>query len=1335
MSINLAPGECEKQVFFNVSATDETSTPTIAQIDGTGYTSGDAFPIGTTTLTFRATDAALNQSTCSFNITIVEYNPPTNALVCDDLLNVSMPATCELWITPEMMLEGNYGCYDDFTVDVQNTGSNYVGYYYVGKTITVKVTNKETGQSCWGKAFIEDKSGPYIQGCDTVEINCLQDDHPVSEGGVVPDPTFIDCNSYSVIWADMVLQGNCDSNYIRRIMRTWTATDVLGNVSSCAQIINVARFSLAAYTPVCPRDTVIECVVGITPNLTPAATGYPTLTVNGTTYPITDDPDITCSITASYQDLIIPKCGASYRIVRSWTVVDWCLPFDMIDNPWTCKQVITYEDKTPPSILPPANMTVGANLPGCRARPVIPASLVSDCSGYTVSITTPVGPIPANGGQVPAPGLPIGIHTITIKATDQCGNASTATFTITVIDNVKPTPVCDAHTVVALDQYGYGFAYATTFDDGSTDNCCIDRFQVARLTDNCNIPSNLTFGDYIEFCCADVGLTLNVVLRVYDCHDNYNECQVEVQVQDIHGPMITCPPDITVTCGTDYTNPTIVGEVVTNPAQQDPNDGLAQDNCGGTLTITRSDAGTVSCGSGLIFRTYKAVDAGGLMAFCVQRIAVINNNPFTGANIFYPADVTVYGCSASTTPDSTGQPTLPPSSGCYTLVTGYTDLLLTSVPDACRKILRTWYVIDWCQYNPNNPTGPGRWEHTQVIKVIDNQAPTFPICDNRTFCNFKADCSNLAPDLSVSATDNCSPAPTITYTWTVDLNDDGIADPGYVTSGVGQNTTNSYPIGTHRISYAASDGCGNTGFCNFRFTIEDCKKPTVYCHNGLIVEMMQGGMVDVNVLQLETGASFDNCTPYGQLEFSFSPVTSDTIRTYTCDDIGVNLVQVWATDKDNNQDYCETFVLIQDNMGECAGGNLVADLTGTVETEKKLGVKDVMIELNGDATGNTLTSNLGQFQFANLPVGYDYTVTPFHNANPLNGVTTYDIVLLNRHILGLDILNSPYKIIAGDVNKNGVLSASDALDIRKLILNVTDKFPNNTSWRFVDANYNFPNTQVPFAPPFPEVCNINDLVAGNSAAKFVAVKIGDLNGNVTTNLLGNPEDRTAGPELKLSANDRNLKAGETVTVNFSADLSGILGYQFTLNFNREALQLESLEPGEAADESNFGMTLLSEGAITASWNQLAAVEGLQSQQVFSLTFRAMADGKLSDMLGVDSRFTKAASFGSDGESGTVTLRFTGEDGSFVMQDRFELYQNMPNPFQGATTIAFHLPEASTATLTIFDVAGKVVKELRGDFSKGFHEVNIGQNELPMRGVFYYRLATPTHTATKKMTVL
>ena len=109
-------------------------------------------------------------------------------------------------------------------------------------------------------------------------------------------------------------------------------------------------------------------------------------------------------------------------------------------------------------------------------------------------------------------------------------------------------------------------------------------------------------------------------------------------------------------------------------------------------------------------------------------------------------------------------------------------------------------------------------------------------------------------------------------------------------------------------------------------------------------------------------------------------------------------------------------------------------------------------------------------------------------------------------------------------------------------------------------------------------------------------------------------------------------------------------------------------------------------------------------------------------------FTALMTGGDFGENEEGDIQAMNEQG-------FELYQNQPNPFQNETLISFRLPEASAATLTIFDVSGRVLKVVEGDYGEGYNEVQIGRSELGSPGMLYYELKTATDHAIMKMILL
>jgi hypothetical protein len=396
-------------------------------------------------------------------------------------------------------------------------------------------------------------------------------------------------------------------------------------------------------------------------------------------------------------------------------------------------------------------------------------------------------------------------------------------------------------------------------------------------------------------------------------------------------------------------------------------------------------------------------------------------------------------------------------------------------------------------------------------------------------------------------------------------------------------------------------------------------------------------------------------------------------------------------------------------------------LGGKISNEENESVEEVNVELN---TGEIATTNSnGQFTFAVVPGG-DYTVTPSKDDNQLNGVTTFDLVLISKHILNVQRLDSPYKIIAADINNSKSITTLDLVALRKLILRIDSKLANNTSWRFVEKSYAFPNPQNPWAAEFPEVKNFNNLPSDVLSADFVAVKVGDVNGSATPNSLLGVDVRSFNGNLMFTVKDASVKAGEEVKVNFTAD-QDVLGYQFTMSLNSKVAELVNIEYG-VAKEANFNVA---GNTIATSWNDNLPTAG---QNMFTLVFRAKVDSELSEILSVSSEIIAAEAYNSNGELMGVAFDFG--NGAVANAD-FALYQNTPNPFKGQTSITFDLPEAATATLTISDVAGKVVKVIKNDFAKGQNIINVNSTELNASGVLYYQLATDKYNATRKMVII
>ncbi|PJB61507.1 MAG: hypothetical protein CO095_20390, partial [Armatimonadetes bacterium CG_4_9_14_3_um_filter_58_7] len=274
----------------------------------------------------------------------------------------------------------------------------------------------------------------------------------------------------------------------------------------------------------------------------------------------------------------------------------------------------------------------------------------------------------------------------------------------------------------------------------------------------------------------------------------------------------------------------------------------------------------------------------------------------------------------------------------------------------------------------------------------------------------------------------------------------------------------------------------------------------------------------------------------------------------------------------------------------------------------------------------------------------------------------------------------------------------------------------------------FPNPSNPFESIFPELLNFNNLTTSVPNANFTGIKVGDVNGSALPNQLLEGGDRATHGIFTFHLGDLYLEKGVPVTVDFVAPADDIEGFQFTLEFDKKALEFTNLF-SSTLTESNFGLSMLDNGIITTSWNKTISAVPAPEMSYFTITFIPHENVRLRDVLHLNSKFTKAEAYTKDLQFQNVALSF----GNDVYPSEYGLFQNTPNPFRRLTAIGFNLPDAADASLAILDISGRVVKFIHGEYAEGYNEITINREELPAaQGVFYYRLETKNFTATRKM---
>ena len=875
-----------------------------------------------------------------------------------------------------------------------------------------------------------------------------------------------------------------------------------------------------------------------------------------------------------------------------------------------------------------------------------------------------------------------------------------------------------------------------------------------------------------------------VILRVWDAgtdmipgtmDDNFNETWANVRVENKLPPVPICPPDVTICCGWDETDLSKTGEAFANgicaPDSVDYSDAYIgfDDVCNeGTIRRTWSVIdGDNSCQQFITVEWGSNWDPtwpnGGPLAQGPYFNDCIDPTlPYGPNTIDWPNDDEI-DCDDYETEYPTWL-----ASNCDLIGWNLNTDTFLFEEGACMKIFNYWTIIDWCV--EDRYEGYGIFEQTQILKFYDTEKPEV-FAGDKCIAADQDGCVGEAT-LTAAACDTLSDCMSEWIKWQIFVDVWGDWNYDYVFSsyaprfdpnfGTPVNELYVEPTASceevsitlpeliegskyeHRILWKANDGCGNiTSFTSY-FTVEDKKAPTPYCINVSTAVMQTNGEVELWACDFDLG-SFDNCSSYSYLRWSFGDEIMDypgeenprydpdsrcTSMAFDCGDIidgGPTTLQIpiYVWDECDNYDFCIVELTLADNFDNCGGTEEgESRIAGNISTEQGVNVDEVAVTIASnqpeypmtimtDADGMYITDDIHND-------GQDYSITSSRDIDYLNGVSTIDIVMIQRHILGLGDLDSPYKMIAADVNNDENISAADLTDIRKLILGVNADFPSNESWRFAEASQQL-TIDNPYA--FNEQLNIIALNGDRMDENFIAQKIGDVTGDV---ILGANEelDTRNASTLNFIIEDASVVAGDKITVDFTSNnFDNISGYQFTLN--TAGLTVVDVVSG-AIEMTEANVAVLNASTTTMSWNSAQAVS-VEDAVLFSITFEATQATSVLNGLNVSSRITKAEAYGTNMELMNVSL---GD-----VSTSYALYQNEPNPFDNNTAISFVMAEAGNASLTVYDVTGQVIISVKDSYTKGMNTVTLTKADLGATGVMYYTFESGDFTATKKMIVI
>ena len=1370
----------------------------------------------------------------------------TDQLACRDTINITLGSGCTFELRPENILTTTLGFCDApieaFAYDEDN---RYLGSIIteaqLGKVLPVVVGNPDCSDPiCTSAIRVEDKSIPTITTTnwlpDQIDLIChdlslvlnnektwLEPDYKYYLGG----PVIAECSGFDYIVNDNVEFLDCDPQVYAILRRSFVVSDRFGN------FVDTTLEAVFEYPDISQASKFDDIIVqDCTPGDTTVPKTYPYV-INAfmDTVLLTDNG---CNYSIGFEDKDFIVCNGSVKVERIIKYFNWCtdevVPIDSLvikvgdfegpqisgkgdtaiinTSPFQCGATINLREDE-------IERLFNVDIDDCNTTTAVKGRVYSYLPNFNfVDSSFQEGPAINDGFYVT--NIPAGLHQLVLTMTDGCKSDATDTLYFRVVDRVKPNMLCLDGLIVSMSQGPYGAVSIYDINEGSIDNCGLVDMKVRRLVPEeargafdydgdgkilgdelddegyTRFDDERTDGLEVEFFCDDLlNPEHNIELHGWDAEGNKSTCWASVLLEDKVPPGCLAPKDTVIHCYDFDDNKLDLY-------------GLALPTFGTCAAVEIEELDPIEetdqCGVGMLIRRFRAIKNKGtdrerIGPLCAQTIKVELVNNYT---IKFPKDV-----DASCGSDPMIPEPVVVDSACGLFATDVDDIRLDAANDECYKILRTYKIINWCEFqdkeavvvprNVNRDTFPGAediyvivkpneinyydqndderdtipnlkgywisslevpsiksvgyWQYTQHIRVYDTTDPIIAFESNLEFParkdNAVRDCVGDI-DLPFRIEETCSDYLDLKVYINEFNSDFGLLEvpeahldgefPNYVIIG-------EYPVGEHTFMIEASDGCGNTAKFDIPFAVVDTKAPAPICADNIVVEMsyleqdeelIPFGDVRVDAFLVSpifdcSGQGFDGLVEIYSINRSGEPADQDQTRlTFDCEDANNYVpVQIHAWDEAGNHDYCETFVQVQDNRSVCDDGfGSEGEINGFIQTPEGRNVENVEVNLNGGESWMYMTDADGLYEFKDLQEGENYTLRPIKKDSPKNGVSTFDLIIVQKHVLGSDLIIDPYKLIAADINNSGSISTIDMIQLRKIVLNVSQEFNNNTSWRFVDASYEFPDPTDPWRETFPEVLRIDEMTKA-AEGNFIGIKIGDVNGSATPNsVIASAEVRTQAA-LKVVSAERLLEPGQTYAIPLMVeDLDPIEGLQGTIEYDKDALNLIDIDYS-LINQSNVGL-FRPEGQMSFSWNRETLGNQFLSPTLMILYLEAEREVQLSEVLHLNSDQTSLEAYNIFGEVMQVELDLMTNK----MEYESELMQNVPNPFRESTVFQYYLGAEGKVGFQVYNLQGQLIWEQQHEHQRGQHSLELGKSIFPNSGVYLLRMQTKDFTSQK-----
>ncbi len=966
--IGFNPGSCMEGDFnfgspFAVSA----CTMTITRTDGTGLSSGDAFPAGTTTLSYEASiNGGSITDACSYNVTVQDITPPVFICPNDTVLNTDPGACTATFNIPDPAVSDNCSSYT-LTNDAP-------AVFAMGTTVVTWIAEDGLGNvaSCQQNVTVVDAQAPDISCTPAVSATAAVGECDASVS--IPPASGSDlCGSVTIV---NDFNGTADASDIYPVgntVVTWTVTDLEGNTSTCETTVTVNGETD------CPADINVPadpgtCSANVT-NVGPSVSLSPCTTIfsdsfessygnwndggddcqrhNNATWANTGnfsirlrDNSSTSRVTSNVFDAsAFSSLQLSFSFITedfdnaeeftlevssnggsNWTQIEeWNLGDEFV-NEVRVNESVDYEGALT------SNMAFRfvCNASDNNDRVYIDDIVITGCPPCAVVAVSNdfTGTDDASG--VYPPGTTEVNWTITYSG----GSTQNCVQEVVVTDSEAPQALCQDVTLF-LDASGQAILDPADVDNGSTDNCGITNLSLNQTTFDCNdISESLTISSADGY---EVIIDINAISvnpSTLSCTWGYNftidlDYDISFSGSNIPANLWTLQGTVGCDSGTHFFNlPNNGGNgTVTSANAWNPNSDCATatiESLGcNTIVIQISGPGIpngfypVTSGANTVELTVE--DAAGNTDQCSANVTVIDN---IAPNIVCPDDVaeaTDAGSCFATV--ALGTPVTDDNCG----VASVSNDAPAQFPIGSTTV--TWTVTD---NNGNTATC------TQEVVVTDDEDPTIACPEDITQTADAGSCFATVALGTPVTDDNC-----------------GVAS-------VSNDAPAQFPIGSTTVTWIVTDNNGNTATCTQEVIVSDDEDPIIACPAD-ITQTADAGSCFATVA-LGTPMTDDNC--------GVASVSNDAPAQFP---IGSTTVTWTVIDNNGNTATCTQEVVVSDDEDPTIA--CPADITQTADAGSCFATVALGTPVTDDNCGVATVVNDAPAQFPIGSTTVTWTVT------------------------------------------------------------------------------------------------------------------------------------------------------------------------------------------------------------------------------------------------------------------------------------------------------------------------------------------------------------------------